>query len=131
MRSWAAATVTVADAATDPGERGRLTVQDKVVDRVAGYAAVTTPGVVRHASGLDKVTGRDLPRTDIDVSGGHVRAHVAIAVAWPHSLPSVAAAVRERVTEQLSTLVGLSVDAVDVAVPTVVLDNSPPERVVQ
>jgi uncharacterized alkaline shock family protein YloU len=113
--------------ATDPAHRGGLTIRDKVVDRVASYAAATTPGVVRHASGLDRVTGRDLPRTDVTVAGGHVRAQVHVAVAWPQSLPTVTAAVRSRVTEQLRSLVGLVVDAVDVSVPVVALAESASE----
>ncbi len=99
-------------------------VKDKVVDRIAVLAATATPGVQRYASGLDRVTGRELPRTDVTVAGGHVRARVDIAVTWPQSLPTVTAAVRDTVTEQLTALLGLTVDAVDVAVATVVAAGS-------
>lgn len=115
----------------DPGERGTLVVKDKVIDRIAVLAATATPGVERHASGLDRVTGRDLPRTDVTVAGGHVRARVDIAVTWPQSLPTVAAAVRDTVTERLTALAGLTVDAVDVAVTTVVAAQTQQDRRVQ
>lgn len=110
----------MADPTTDPGQRGRLVVKDRVVERIAEQAATETAGVVHHASGLAKVTGRDLPRTDVTIAGTHVRAHVEIAVAFPQSLPAVAAAVRDHVTAQLTTLAGLTVGAVDVSVPAIV-----------
>jgi len=74
------------------------------------------------------VTGRDLPRVETTVAGGHVRARVHIAVAWPPVLPDTAAAVRTNVTEQLRTLAGLTVDAVDVAVTAVVHDITSSSR---
>jgi len=107
----------------EAGQRGALQVRDKVVDRIAAHAT-TTPGVVHHSSGLGRVTGHDLPRTETTVAGGHVRARVHIAVAWPQSLPEVTAEVRSNVTEQLHNLAGLTVDAVDVAVTTVVHETS-------
>jgi len=113
-----------AHAETDAGQRGALHVRDKVVDRIAAHAATTTSGVVPHSSGLDRVTGRDLPRVETTVAGGHVRARVHIAAAWPPVLPDTAAAVRAHVTEQLRTLAGLTVDAVDVAVTAVVHDTT-------
>jgi uncharacterized alkaline shock family protein YloU len=126
----ATATATVADAAgalarREPGQRGSLVVKDKVIDRIAVVAATAVPGVQRHTSGLDRVTGRGLPRTDVTVAGGHVRARIDIAVTWPQSLPTVAAAVRDAVTERLTTLVGFTVDAVDVAITAVVPAEQP------
>lgn len=107
-------------------------IRDKVVQRIAELAAAHTPGVLRHSSGLDRVTGRDLPRVATHIGGGHVRAHVDMAVAWPQPVAQVSAAVRAQVAEQVHTLTGLQVDAVDVAVPTVVLAHpSAAERSVQ
>ena len=109
----------------EAGQRGALHVREKVVDRIA---ATTTSGVVPHSSGLNRVTGRDLPRVETTVAGGHVRARVHVAVAWPPLLPDTAAAVRTNVTEQLRTLAGLTVDAVDVAVTAVVHDITSSSR---
>lgn len=108
----------------DPGSRGRLVVKDRVVERLASFAALDVPGVTRHGSGLDRMTGRELPRVHVTVAGGHVRAALDIAVLWPHPLATTAATVREKVTEQLSTLSGLQVDGVDVTVPTIVSARS-------
>jgi len=113
----------VAETPTEPGSRGSLTVRDKAAERVAHYAALHVPGVLVHSGGLDRITGRDLPRVAVTIAGGHVRVHLDIAVAWPQSLPQVTGAVRAQVSEQLSTLVGLVVDGVDVAVPVVALPD--------
>ena len=122
----------MADTPTDPSSGGHLTVRDKAAERVAHFAALHVPGVLVHSGGLDRITGRDLPRVALTIAGGHVRAHLDIAVAWPQSLPHVAGAVRAQVSEQLSTLVGLVVDGVDVAVPVVLLpDTASTGRTVQ
>ena len=102
-----------------------MVIKDKVIDRIAIAAATTIPGVQRRSSGLDRVTGRGLPRTDVTVAGGHIRARVDIAVTWPQPLTTVAAAVRDTVTERLTTLLGFTVDAVDVAITTVMAAEEP------
>lgn len=108
----------------EAGQRGALVVRDRVVERLATLAALDVDGVARHASGLDKITGRDLPRVQVTVAGGHVRAALDIAVRWPHPLAATAASVRDHVTEQLAALSGLQVDGVDVNVPTVLPPRS-------
>ncbi|MDQ2723448.1 MAG: Asp23/Gls24 family envelope stress response protein [Actinomycetota bacterium] len=108
----------------EAGARGSLTVHDRAVSRVAEYAAVDTDGVVRQSSGLGRMMGRDLPRVDSNVSGGRVRVKVAIATAWPRSVPAVSAAVRAEVAEQLQAYTGLIVDRVDVVVDEVVRQSS-------
>lgn len=113
----------VADTPTgddDPGTRGSLTIHDKVVRRLATRAALDTAGVARQAAAIDKLTGRDLPRVHVQVSGDRVRAGIDIAVAWPSVLPTVAAAVQRNVGHALHAFAGLQVDAVDVSVPSIV-----------
>jgi uncharacterized alkaline shock family protein YloU len=116
----------------EPGGRGSLTVHDRAVSRVAEYAARDTVGVLRQSRGLGRVMGRDLPRVDSNVSGGHVRVRIAIATAWPRSVPAVSAAVRDRVATQLVASTGLVVDRVDVIVDEVVRQSpADARRVVQ
>lgn len=114
--------VVVADllpATGDPGERGALIVHDRVAERIAAKAALDTAGVQRHASGLDKLTGRSLPHTHVSIAAGRVRATVDIAVPWSSQLSAVSAAVRDNVTFALAHLAGLQVDGVDVAVAAI------------
>lgn len=104
----------------DPGDRGNLVIRDKVAQRLATKAALDTPGVEKHAAGLAKFTGRDLPRARVYIAGDRVRAHIDIAVEWPHSLPRVGTDVRRNVAAALSDYAGLEVDGVDVSIPSVV-----------
>ena len=108
---------------TDPGERGSLVVRDKVAQRVALHAALTTPGVQPRAGGLDKLTGRELPRARVVVSATRVRAHLSIAVTWPQPLALVAKAVQHNVTRALTDSAGFEVDGVDVAIEAVVVSS--------
>ena len=109
------------DGPTDPGERGGLVVRDKVAQRLALRAALDTPGVrSSHAAGLGKLTGRELPRVRVDVSGTRVRAQVSIAVDWPQPLADVGAAVRRNVATVLNESAGFYVDGVDVAIESIV-----------
>ncbi|VEG50929.1 Protein of uncharacterised function (DUF322) [Mycolicibacterium aurum] len=103
-----------------PEERGRLTIRDRAVERMATAAALNAAGVHRHGSGLGRLAGRDLPRVDVGVAGDHVRADVEIAVAWGRPLADTAAAVRRDIVEALATHAGLVVDGVTVHVATVI-----------
>lgn len=105
--------------ADDAGERGSLTVRDRAVERLVIAAALDCDGVDRRSTGVDRITGRELPRADVVVSGDHVRAAVAVAVEWRRPLAETSSAVAQRVTHALATMSGLVVDGVDVHVATV------------
>jgi uncharacterized alkaline shock family protein YloU len=101
---------------TDPGTRGKLTIADRVVDKIAGRAALDVDGVVVSGSGLDKVVGRRLPKVTTRTRGAQTRVGVDIAVEWPRSAAEVAAQVRSAVSEAVTGYAGLKVLAVDVSV---------------
>ena len=107
----------------EAGERGRLELRDAAVEHLAERAALSVPGVVRHSSGLDRVTGRDLPRVEAEVSSGHARLAVEVAVAWPRPLAAVAAQVRQEVLDVVGRLTSLEVDRCDVTVVPVTTAN--------
>ncbi len=118
-------------AADDPGERGRTTIADSVLERIACKAATEVGGVVRAGSGLDKVVGRQYPKATAEVAGSRATVGLDIAVAWPHSLASVSATVRDTVRARLGELSGLAIDVVDVNVATVLPPAQPDTRRVQ
>ncbi len=120
-----------AAALPDPAERGRLDIAERVIERLATIAAGEVPGVRRVGSGLEGVVGRQYPNVRAEVAGGHARVRVDIAVVWPAPLGRTAAAVRDRVRDQLQSLAGMTVDAVDVTVATVTQPAAPNERRVQ
>ena len=110
----------------DSGQRGSLTIGEKVAHRLAVHAAVSTPGVARHATGLSTITGRDLPTAQLHVASNRAAAHLKVAVAWPHPLTNVARAVQRNVADALHTMAGLQVDRVDVEVTHVSVNHTPP-----
>lgn len=112
--------------AEDSGQRGTLTIGDKVAQRLAEHAAASTPGVRRHATGLDKYTGRDLPLANLTIAANRAVAELKVAIAWPYPLAEVAGAVQRNVAEALRTLAGLDVDRVDVEVTHVSLVDAHP-----
>eukprot|EP01133_Synstelium_polycarpum_P021653 gene21653-26011_t len=77
----------------EPGDRGTLTIRDRVAQKLVLEATRGTPG--------------------------RVRAKVDIAIEWPGSLSVIGTAVRENVTTQLQSVSGLDVDGVDVAIVSV------------
>jgi uncharacterized alkaline shock family protein YloU len=103
----------------DPGVRGRLSVRQRAVQQWARQAALAIDGVVQHRRGIDKMTGHELPKTDVVLAGDHVQASVDIAVEWGRPLAATALAVQSRVAETLTTMGGLHVDVVDVHVASV------------
>jgi len=114
----------------EPEDRGRLDIADRVVERIAMYAASAVPNVVQVGSTLERVVGRQYPKASADVAGGRSRIGVDVAVAWPASLAEVLLAVRDSVRTRVHDLAGLEVDAVDVTAAKVVhVQPATPRRV--
>ncbi len=111
-------------------ERGRTTIADKVVDKVASAASAEVDQVMTAHSRLGRLIGRGLPSAHAVVAGGTCKIKVDVAVPWAAPLPAVAADVREHVAERVQTLTGLSVTRVDVTVADVVhaVDDGPRVR---
>jgi len=112
-------TVTSGGGLPQPAERGRLDIAERVVERVAGIAACEVSGVHPVGSGLEGVVGRQYPKVKAEMAGGHARINLDIAVTWPMPLAATAAEVRRHVGDRLTSLLGLTIDAVDVTVATV------------
>lgn len=102
------------------GDRGALTIADRVIEKVAARAATEVPEVVAAGSAFGRAVGRELPRAQAHVAGRRVRVELHIAVAWPAPLPEIGAAVRQVVADRVTGFVGLDVDSVDVTTDRVV-----------
>jgi uncharacterized alkaline shock family protein YloU len=125
---------TTAPADDEPGRRGSLLIRDRAVQRIAEAATLQVPGVVPAAQStttLNSALGRAYPRVDCDVAGGRVRAGVEVVGLWPTPAPQLGAQVRAAVTDQLTRLAGLRVDAVDVTVAKIIRVAEAPVRRVQ
>src|SRR4051812_2653519 len=78
-----------------PEERGRLTVDDRVVEKVAGYAVtfVTDAAAApRRVLGVNLGAARpdDAASVHAQVQDDVATVHLAIAVRWPRSVQTVA-----------------------------------------
>ena len=115
----------------DPAQRGRLVIADRVVERIATAAAGEVEGVANQGFGLGQVLGHGYPMANATVAGDRARVHVQIAVLWPYPLGQVCGQVRDEVSDRVTELIGLRVDAVDVTAAKVVHARQPEERRVQ
>jgi uncharacterized alkaline shock family protein YloU len=125
---------TTPTASVPPEERGRLTVDDRVVEKVAGYAVtfVTDAAAApRRVLGVNIGAARpdDAASVHAQVQDDIASVHVAIAVRWPKSIQKVADEVRERIRSEVTAITGVRVDHVDVEVVSMKLPDSAERRV--
>ncbi|KUN04098.1 stress protein [Streptomyces yokosukanensis] len=123
----------------DPATRGRTTIADGVVEKIAGLAARDVVGVHAMGSGLARTFGavRDrVPGGSKSVTRG-VKAEVGevqtaldleIVVDYGVSIADVAHAVRENVIASVERMTGLEVVEVNIAVSDVKLPEEEDEE---
>ncbi|MHA5053091.1 Asp23/Gls24 family envelope stress response protein [Streptomyces sp. SD15] len=123
----------------DPAGRGRTTIADGVVEKIAGLAAREVLGVYAMGSGLSRTFGamRDrVPGGSKSVSRG-VKAEVGemqtaldleIVVEYGVSIADVARAVRENVIAAVERMTGLEAVEVNIAVSDVKLPEEEEEE---
>ncbi|KAB1987342.1 Asp23/Gls24 family envelope stress response protein [Streptomyces triticiradicis] len=123
----------------DPASRGRTTIADGVVEKIAGLAAREVFGVHTMGSGLSRTFGavRDrVPGGSKSVSRG-VKVEVGevqtaldleIVVEYGVSITDVAGAVRENVITAVERMTGLEVVEVNIAVSDVKLPEEEEEE---
>lgn len=98
------------------GARGRLTIKDRAVSRIAVAAALSVPGVVRRASAVPLLPGRDLPRAEVTVGADSVAVTLYLAVAWPCPVALLSREVHRTVAERLESLTGTPLEALHIVV---------------
>ncbi|MGW4759932.1 Asp23/Gls24 family envelope stress response protein [Streptomyces chartreusis] len=123
----------------DPAGRGRTTIADGVVEKIAGMAARDVVGVHTMGSGISRTFGavkERVPGTSKSVTRG-VKAEVGevqtaldleIVVDYGVSIADVARAVRENVVAAVERMTGLEVVEVNIAVSDVKLPEEEEEE---
>ncbi|QXJ21693.1 Asp23/Gls24 family envelope stress response protein [Actinomadura graeca] len=104
-------------AALDTG-RGKTTISDRAVARIVSKVVdevEDTGGLARTVLGVP-VPGRRPAATDVRVDAGIVTVKMAMSVAYPKPVRTVAHSVREGVRGRVERLTGLSVRQVDIEV---------------
>ncbi|MEV7423967.1 MULTISPECIES: Asp23/Gls24 family envelope stress response protein [unclassified Streptomyces] len=120
----------------DPASRGRTTIADGVVEKIAGLAARDVLGVHAMGSGIsrtfgavrDRVPGAGSGRTPsrgVKAEVGEVQTalDLEIVVDYGVAITEVAAAVRENVIAAVERMTGLEVVEVNIAVSDVKLPD--------
>ena len=135
---------TPAGPASGPGrnELGMISINDRVVEKMAARAAIEIPDAGAAASrflghsmagasalGARQTSLTALPKASADVDGSLVNLDLSISVRWPASVPEVSSAVRENVQRRVSELTGLTVSEVSISVTALVTQLPPPPRV--
>ena len=92
------------------GERGTITI-------TAGTLASLVTAAAESVDGARIRRGRR--HLDVEVEGGRARVAVELVARYGTILPDVARGIQEQVTDALTTMCGLVVDAVDVEVEEV------------
>ncbi|MER6617903.1 Asp23/Gls24 family envelope stress response protein [Streptomyces xantholiticus] len=132
---------TTAKRLPEPGSRGRTTIADGVVEKIAGLAARDVLGVHAMGSGLSRTFGAVRDRVGSGSSRSSVtrgvKAEVGevqtaldleIVVDYGVSIADVARAVRENVVSAVERMTGLEVVEVNIAVSDVKLPEEEEEE---
>jgi uncharacterized alkaline shock family protein YloU len=106
---------------TVPGQRGRTTVADRVVARIATRAVAEvgqTGGAARQLIGLalGRQAGEGPARVSARVDGNLAMIEMRLSLAYPAPVRSLTREVRGHVIERVTTLTGIEVRHVDIEV---------------
>jgi uncharacterized alkaline shock family protein YloU len=118
-------------ASVPPDDRGQLTVDDRVVEKVAGYAVtfvIDAAAAPRRVLGvkIGQARPRDAASVQAEVQGDIASVQAVIAVRWPKSVQKVADEVRERIRSEVAAITGVRVDHVDVEVVSMTVPSAKP-----
>ncbi|GAA0903418.1 Asp23/Gls24 family envelope stress response protein [Streptomyces thermoalcalitolerans] len=123
----------------EPGSRGRTTIADGVVEKIAGLAARDVAGVHAMGSGLSRTFGAVRDRVPggaksvtrgVKAEVGEVQTALDLEIVVDYGVPitEVARAVRKNVIAAVERMTGLEVVEVDIAVTDVKLPEEPEQE---
>ena len=116
-------------------ERGRTTISDAVVAKVAGIAAQEVEGIQMGGSTaaaiggfLDSVTGGGQTRgVSVEVGEEETAIDLSMAVEYGRPIPQISEAVRRNVINRIENLTGLRVTEVNIVVNDALLPGERPQ----
>lgn len=120
-----------AAAGPDVDDRGGLTIDDVVVEKVAVAAAAEVDhvgGAARRVLGVPtgRSDGDGRARVSARVAGGTAALAVRLTVSYPASVRSVTEAARAHITDRVQALTELRVTRVDIDVAALTVPSSAP-----
>lgn len=137
------ATATDDQAPAHPGrtELGKVTLQDRVVIKIAARAVTEVPDAGAAAPrilgrtvgaavpGIRQSSLSEQPKVAVDVDLSVASITLSISVRWPASIPEVTAAVREHVIARVTEMTGLRIIDIRIEVADLVTHLDQPPRV--
>lgn len=123
-----------------PEERGRTTITDSVVEKIAGTAAREVPGIHSLGSGMartfgamrERVPGGGRPSVTrgvkVEVGERQTAVDLDVVVEYGVSIPAIAADVRGNVISAVERMTGLQVVEVNIVVDDVHLPDEEEEQ---
>jgi uncharacterized alkaline shock family protein YloU len=109
-------------------DRGRLTISERAIEKIAGQIAVETPGVSGVTGGLlgigTRDTGGTRPKVKVQLHGLTAFLHVRAGIGYPAPLRATTERLRERICTQVSARCGVDVRQVDIEVDALVSDTT-------
>jgi uncharacterized alkaline shock family protein YloU len=104
-----------------PGQRGRTSIADRVVTKVAAQAVSEveqTGGVARELAGitLGRQTGEGTARVSARIDGHLTMIELRLSLSYPAPVRTLTREVRRHVIERVTGLTGLEVRHVDIEV---------------
>lgn len=109
---------------------GEVKIADEVVTIIAGLAATEVEGVSSMAGNItnelvSKLGKKNLAKgVKVDVAGHAVTVDVALHIAYGYAIPDISAKVQDKIKTAIETMTGLEVNAVNVRIVSVDMENS-------
>jgi uncharacterized alkaline shock family protein YloU len=118
----------------EAGDRGRLTIAESVVERVAGYAVTQVEGASaapRRMLGINVGSARADTEASVSakVEGRVATVSATVAIIWPHPVRTVAEQLRHRIREDVRRMTDVEVAQIDLDVVSFAAGSAPPRRV--
>ncbi len=120
-----------AAAVVDTPSPGTLVIKDRVISRVVVAAALTVPSVARHARGVSRLAGKQLPRVDLSVGEHSVSVNLYVGLVWPCAIIDVAETIHDQVAHALDTVVGLPLHRLNILVAATVAAGTQQHQIAQ
>lgn len=116
--------------ATDPARRGSLTINERVVERIAAKSASRHPQLGARSGGVlgigEKTDFNALPPVNVTLAGNVASISLKVALRFPADLRTITAQLREGIVKDLRTLADVTAAPVDIEVQW--LENAPTAR---
>lgn len=101
-------------------QRGRLTIAERAIEKVAGQATAEISTARGRSGGLLGIGAEPdthaRPKVDVDLSTDSVDLAVAVGIAYPGSIRSTTQQIRDHVTAQVQGMTGVRVHRIDIDV---------------